>query len=124
MGLYNQSLNENIDNVQLGGQIGGGFKIKTMKYIGKGGDLELDVTGINFILGIYGDGLNGTNVSMLPFHVNSCGFITFYRNPDKTNGGNLWGIIERVDNNLIFRGATDDGGRCNINGHEYTVYYL
>lgn len=102
---------------------GAGYEIKTMKYTGTGGNLELDISDISFICGIYGNGLNGTNVCMLPFHVNSCGFITVYRYPDNSSGGFHCGYIEKVDNTLIFRGAVDDGGRCNIAGEEYTVYY-
>ena len=107
-----------------GGGGGGGVEIKSFTYTGKGGNLELDITDISFIYGIYGNGLNGTNVSMLPFHVDACGFITVYRNQDKNSGGFLYGCIERTDNTLILKGANDDGGRCNISGYEYTVYYI
>ena len=107
-----------------GGSSGGGVEIKSFTYTGKGGNLELDITDINFILGIYGNGLNGTNVSMLPFHVDACGFITVYRNQDKASGGFLYGCIERTGNTLILKGANDDGGRCNISGYEYTVHYI
>ena len=107
-----------------GGSGGGGVEIKSFTYTGKGGNLELDITDINFILGIYGNGLNGTNVCMLPFHVNSCGFTTTYRFPDNETGGRHSGIIEKADNTLIFKGASDDGGRCNVSGFEYTVYYI
>ena len=103
---------------------GSGVEIKSFTYTGKGGDMELDITGINFILGIYGNGFNNTNVCMLPLHVNSCGFITTFRYIGQSSGGYHSGYIEKVDNTLIFKGGADDSARCNIAGEEYTVYYI
>lgn len=106
-----------------------GGDIKTFTYIGDGGDhMELTIPeDMNFCLGISGKGANNTDVSMMPFiPFVSVGFITHYRNPGATNGGQLSGTIttDIANRKLSFYGASDDGGRCDVTGQEYTVYYI
>lgn len=136
MGLYNQSLNENIDNVQVNKKVGQGgtpapvdttIYVKQFAYIGDGEATRSINVGENALCAcVEGMGSMGNYCRSNVFSMNTgetalCGR---YANTNG-NAGEIYCHVDTDDKNITFSGGSDAGNRYNNLNSTYhlTVFY-